>query len=118
VQALLPHQQNPKAGKGKGKGKGRKRKGADDANGNDDKPRAPHTVYGAEHLLRLLVSTPRFLTTADAGAGAVGEEEVGDIHAYLQALLEHMAERPAALFGCHQEAPPDYALDVPRAHRP
>lgn len=81
--------------------------------------RAPHAVYGAEHLLRLLVSAPRFLTGEAGGeAAAAAAAEAGDVQVYLQALLEHMAERQAALFAVHREAPADYALDVPRAHRP
>ncbi len=117
VQALLPslHKGN----------KGGKKCKANSSSGSSSEAvaaaaakRAPHAVYGAEHLLRLLVSTPRFLSEAGGEAEAGAEAGAGDTQAYLQALLEHMAEQHAALFGCHQEAPPDYALDVPRAHRP
>lgn len=95
--------------KGKGKGKGAEE---EDAAIMASK-RAPHAVYGAQHLLRLLVSAPRFLA-AEADAD---EEEVGSVQAYLQALLEHVAERRAALFAAHEQARAAYAPDVPRVQQ-
>lgn len=124
VQALLPalRKANRNAGGGTGK-----RGGADSMGKGKDRDdevltgrKAPHTVYGAEHLLRLLVSAPRFLTLTDGGemAAASDDPAVGDTQAYLQALLEHLAERPGSLFAAHQEAAPGYAVDVPKAYRP
>lgn len=121
VQALLPalRKATRKGGGGNKRGESGKGKGKD----QDDEVlagrKAPHTVYGAEHLLRLLVSAPRFLTLTDGGAmAAASDPAVGDTQAYLQALLEHMAERQGSLFAAHQEAAPGYAVDVPKAHRP
>ena len=98
----------------KGKGKGKAPAEEEDAAIMASK-RAPHAVYGAEHLLRLLVSAPRFLA-ADGRADDEEDGVIGGVQAYLLALLEHVAGRRAALFAAHAEAPAEYAPDVPRAH--
>ena len=92
--------------------------------------------------MRLLVIMPRLLTVestggaaaaaaaaskewkgkAKSGGGEAGEdakvpEEVIAVRDYLQGLIDYMVENHASIFPPHMDAPPNYALDVPRPYR-
>ena len=94
--------------------------------------KALHQLWGAHHLLRLLVIMPRLLTVESAGGGSkdwkpkgsrsAGNEKVPEeviaVRDFLQGLIDYMVENHATIFQNHVDAPESYALDVPRIYRP